>query len=760
MIYDEARESTTAVIEDLRSSGVWVRLPDQRRAWLPAAEMIPDYVPHDDMRRRIKDLVGSTIKVCVFRDETYVHRGLLVSHLRATNDPWLDVYKWTDGEIKLITVTLLTQKRALGRVPPGVRAELLLEDIKSALQHPWNEFGIPLPGDEVAGRFYKRNIHEQQRLVTIDFIGYVKGPVSISDILVAESRSKLVPVDTREANSKDSRPPPFPALDFRSVKRILVVDDDLDLLTFTKYALEDFEVYTSATEEEALSLIHDETSAFDLAILDLHLSNGIHAFEGLSIGRALQVAQPRCHIVIITGAEIDAEHRQRLSGAGFDISDVILKPLGTEGLYRALRASVVQNRWENEIHEASSDQQVATSAKGDASFEEPLQGVLDAARSANQADGIVLFSIHPVSDDVQIVAFAGDRQRFGVRKAKLPLSPVRDAAIDDEQILTGNATSLDAFPKHRWLQRAFGYESCMGLPVHMGFAHALAYSLFAFHSDQGRFREREMEIFRLTVLAVQAALRSQVLTDERRKVKPFELSGKLYGRMGHELTRVLDNDLLLNTLAESLDASELETARRTLSRLSSRIHTACDIVRTFRSTALQQHDSCEEFQLHSALTAIVRELPRTVEGERIFTSLVPYSGQDGVVFMRRTGLRLLLENLFENAAQQILLLQLRKDPGKPEILVAFSLTHEQDGVFGTIHISDNGPGIHRRDFERVFDLLFTTKPQGYGMGLDICRMIARDVRVGVARGDVLVKRSVLLSGSVFEVKLPIKRLVA
>ncbi|QDT93850.1 ATP-binding protein [Gimesia algae] len=38
-----------------------------------------------------------------------------------------------------------------------------------------------------------------------------------------------------------------------------------------------------------------------------------------------------------------------------------------------------------------------------------------------------------------------------------------------------------------------------------------------------------------------------------------------------------------------------------------------------------------------------------------------------------------------------------------------------------ILLSDTGPGIHKRDVERIFDLGFTRKPSGQGMGLHVCK---------------------------------------
>jgi signal transduction histidine kinase len=40
-----------------------------------------------------------------------------------------------------------------------------------------------------------------------------------------------------------------------------------------------------------------------------------------------------------------------------------------------------------------------------------------------------------------------------------------------------------------------------------------------------------------------------------------------------------------------------------------------------------------------------------------------------------------------------------------------------------VEVRDSGPGIQPDDMGRLFNAFFTTKPEGMGMGLSICRSI-------------------------------------
>jgi signal transduction histidine kinase len=86
---------------------------------------------------------------------------------------------------------------------------------------------------------------------------------------------------------------------------------------------------------------------------------------------------------------------------------------------------------------------------------------------------------------------------------------------------------------------------------------------------------------------------------------------------------------------------------------------------------------------------------------------------------------------------------------RARVLRLKSESHVSDGV--VVSVEDSGTGIDPKDIERIFDKFFTTKPQGMGMGLSICRSIieAHHGRLWVSsRSDY---------GSVFNIHLPVNR---
>ena len=94
----------------------------------------------------------------------------------------------------------------------------------------------------------------------------------------------------------------------------------------------------------------------------------------------------------------------------------------------------------------------------------------------------------------------------------------------------------------------------------------------------------------------------------------------------------------------------------------------------------------------------------------------------------RVQLQQVLHNLITNAIEAM------AGGSEPRVLGVKSEIHEGDGV--VVSIVDNGTGVDPPDIERIFDPRFTTKTEGMGMGLTICRAIieAHDGRGLETRG--------------------------
>jgi signal transduction histidine kinase len=98
-------------------------------------------------------------------------------------------------------------------------------------------------------------------------------------------------------------------------------------------------------------------------------------------------------------------------------------------------------------------------------------------------------------------------------------------------------------------------------------------------------------------------------------------------------------------------------------------------------------------------------------------------------------------NLVTNAADAM-----RSSTDRPRVLWISSEASKSNSV--TVSVQDTGTGIDPNDLNRIFDAFFTTKVNGMGIGLAICRSIVE------AHGGTLSVSAAVPHGSVFHVVLP------
>ncbi|MDP8220386.1 MAG: HAMP domain-containing sensor histidine kinase [Candidatus Stygibacter frigidus] len=100
-----------------------------------------------------------------------------------------------------------------------------------------------------------------------------------------------------------------------------------------------------------------------------------------------------------------------------------------------------------------------------------------------------------------------------------------------------------------------------------------------------------------------------------------------------------------------------------------------------------------------------------------------------------------LENLIKNAIDAM--------TGKGGKIIITSMVKEENVM---IRISDEGKGIARNMFQRVFLAGVTTKERGWGLGLSLAKRIIEEYH----QGKIRIVQSELKKGTTFEILLPIK----
>ncbi len=194
-----------------------------------------------------------------------------------------------------------------------------------------------------------------------------------------------------------------------------------------------------------------------------------------------------------------------------------------------------------------------------------------------------------------------------------------------------------------------------------------------------------------------------------------------------------------------LESSEpdLGAVRSALEQIVQDSHCASDILKNIRG--MFRKDNQEGISLN--VNDLVRDVLALARGElesqhivvrrELLDTLPKIVGE-------RVPLQQVLLNLTMNAADAMSSLT-----DRARELSIKTQVDESDSVL--ITIADDGIGLDPQNVNRIFEAFFTTKPQGMGMGLSICRSI-----IEAHRGRIWVTPGTP-QGSVFYVQLPVSR---
>ena len=241
--------------------------------------------------------------------------------------------------------------------------------------------------------------------------------------------------------------------------------------------------------------------------------------------------------------------------------------------------------------------------------------------------------------------------------------------------------------------------------------------------------------------AAEEALRGALGDLER--ASRLNTMGQLTASIAHEINQPLAA-IITNAEACLLwleaDRPDLEEARQAATRIVRNGHRAGDIIKSVRALTRKSTPEMVPLGINDVIREVIvlmgAEFRR--RGVRVETSLS--SGLVSVVG-DRVQLQQVVLNLIMNGIEAMA----HPMNGQPRLQIS-STNDESGGVL--VAIADSGPGLDLARADRIFEAFFTTKPEGMGMGLSICRSIID------AHGGRLWASPNLPNGAVFQFALP------
>jgi len=185
---------------------------------------------------------------------------------------------------------------------------------------------------------------------------------------------------------------------------------------------------------------------------------------------------------------------------------------------------------------------------------------------------------------------------------------------------------------------------------------------------------------------------------------------------------------------------DIESARGVLKRIVSDTQHASEIVDSIRSMFKNEGQAKTMQDVNELIGEALTLVRAEVENQRV-SICTELSDELPQVAANQVQLRQVMVNLIMNAVDAMSAVT-----NRARVLRIKTEDHKLDGVL--ITVEDSGIGIDPRNLDRIFDAFFTTKSQGMGMGLSICRSIveSHDGHLSVAAAQP--------HGSIFHVSLP------
>ena len=211
----------------------------------------------------------------------------------------------------------------------------------------------------------------------------------------------------------------------------------------------------------------------------------------------------------------------------------------------------------------------------------------------------------------------------------------------------------------------------------------------------------------------QASMQRDELVHLSRIALLGEISGSLAHELNQPLTAVLSNAQAALLFMEH-DPPNLDEIRDSLKHIIENDRRAGEVIRRLR--AMMRKDAVAHHEMD--INETVRETLQLLNSDLInrgVTSSLLVSPDLPAVFGDAVQIKQVMLNLIVNACDAM------RDDANARLLAVRTFAHSDGSI--EISVSDTGGGIPEADLESIFTPFVTTKAEGMGLGLAICRTI-------------------------------------
>lgn len=241
-----------------------------------------------------------------------------------------------------------------------------------------------------------------------------------------------------------------------------------------------------------------------------------------------------------------------------------------------------------------------------------------------------------------------------------------------------------------------------------------------------------------TYLIIYIYKKSEEITNLNILLKETKKEQKLYNSL-YKLTHELKNPITVcKGYLEMLDKNNNKNVNKYLPIISSEIDRVLEVINDFSSLGKLKAITKEEVDLHLLLEETVEVLTPLFRKNK--DSLILNTPEDELyISLDYTKMKQVLINIIKNSLEA----KKEDEPIKVEISVKKTINWVK------IIIKDNGIGMSKDTLGKIYEMFYTTKNNGNGLGVILCKEI-----VSLHNGDLNYK-STLGKGTTVTIKLPL-----
>ncbi len=486
-------------------------------------------------------------------------------------------------------------------------------------------------------------------------------------------------------------------------RRVLVIDDDPAILEVLEMRLGamGFEV---TTLDPASAMAAAYGPRFDLALVDLRME----PLDGMMVMEHLHARQPRLPVLIMTAHGTIETAVEAVRRGAFDY---LTKPFMRDELRAKIARALSARRWARDRERLLAVGQTLASS---GVMGRILDAVAQAAVETTEAERSVVFQL------------TGGR-----------LVPMASAGTPPPSWGALEAAASEAIQKGIPVQSAnaaAGIIVAAPLLVQRGPAGALVIETPA------RVEPTDDDLELLALFSSQAAIAIRNTHElERLRSGALAALGRMATQVAHELKNPLAGlRLYARHLEQRLGRTGDSEGQGLAQKMTSTVDHLADLVSEITAFGRPPELHRKPVSLHALLDDCLT-LGRARRGEGDIQIVRDYDPSCPEVHADARELRKAFLNLILNALEAI------TPPGR----VAVTTMYARDAGSVTVAIEDTGAGLTDDMLSRVFDLFFTTKPEGTGLGMAMARSVVD------LHGGELTIQSAVGRGTRVRVRLPV-----